>query len=152
MARALTTQLYLYQREIQAGGSGQPRTLWLGGTARKQRETRRRGRWNIRVPRVMMEIFHLWDERLILSSEEVPASEDVFPSTAKLCCVNFSLFTLLWNDGIPVTFCLSCTCWHCYSFLWYLRVNVNKNHRLSKKSRTRSKIDLVHFLPVGSLI
>ena len=33
-----------------------------------------------------------------------------------------------------------------------LRVNVNKNHRLSKKSRTRSKIDLVHFLPVGSLI
>ena len=56
-----------------------------------------------------MEIFHLWDERLILSSEEVPASEDVFPSTAKLCCVNFSLFTLLWNDGIPVTFCLSCT-------------------------------------------
>ena len=32
-----------------------------------------------------------------------------------------------------------------------LRVNVNKNHRLSKKLRTRSKIDLVHFLPVGSL-
>ena len=26
-----------------------------------------------------------------------------------------------------------------------LRVNVNKNQRLSKKSRTRSKIDLVHF-------
>ena len=32
-----------------------------------------------------------------------------------------------------------------------LRVNVNKNHRLSKKSRTQSKIDLVNFLPVGSL-
>ena len=38
-------------------------------------------------------------------------------------------------------------------FIWNeLRVNVNKNHRLSKKSRTRSKIDLVHFLPVSSLI
>ena len=54
--------------------------------------------------------FHLWSERLILSSEEVPASEDVFASTTDLCCVNFSLFTLLWNNGIAVTFCLSCIC------------------------------------------
>ena len=29
--------------------TGQPRTLWLRGTAGKQRETRRKGRWNIRV-------------------------------------------------------------------------------------------------------
>ena len=27
--------------------TGQPRTLWLRGTARKQQETRRKGRWNI---------------------------------------------------------------------------------------------------------
>ena len=32
-----------------AGRTGQPRTLSLRGAARKQRETRRRGRWNIRV-------------------------------------------------------------------------------------------------------
>ena len=37
-----------------AGRTGQPRTLWLQGAARKQRETRRRGRWNIRVQ------FHEW--------------------------------------------------------------------------------------------
>lgn len=39
----------------------QSRTLWLRGAARKQWETRRRGRWNIRVrfPQVMMGTFHL---------------------------------------------------------------------------------------------
>ena len=37
-----------------AGRTGQPQTLWLRGAARKQRETRRRGRWNIRVQ------FHEW--------------------------------------------------------------------------------------------
>ena len=39
-----------------------------------------------------------------------------------------------------------------YSIIETLRVNVSKNQRLSKKSRTRSKIDLAQFLPVGSLI
>ena len=29
--------------------TGQPRTLWPRGAARKQRKTRRKGRWNIRV-------------------------------------------------------------------------------------------------------
>ena len=38
------------------------------------------------------------------------------------------------------------------SYLKSLRVNASKNQRLSKKSRTRSKIDLAHVLPVGSLI
>ena len=33
-----------------------------------------------------------------------------------------------------------------------LRVNVGKNRRLLKKSRTRSKINLAYFLSVGSLI
>ena len=32
-----------------AGETGHSRTLWLRGAARKQRETSRRGRWNIRV-------------------------------------------------------------------------------------------------------
>ena len=47
---------------------------------------RRRGRWNIgvrHVPRVMM-TFHLWSERLICTSEEVPTSEDIFAPTAEL--------------------------------------------------------------------
>ena len=30
-----------------ASSTGQPRTFWLRGAARKQQETRRRGRWNI---------------------------------------------------------------------------------------------------------
>ena len=61
--------------------------------------------------------FHLWNERLIFSSEEVPASEEVFASTAGLCSVSFSLFPLLWNHMIPVTFYVLCTCGNCYSFL-----------------------------------
>ena len=47
MARVGTSPLYL-ERNL-AGGTGQPRTLRLWGAARKQRETRRRLRWNIRV-------------------------------------------------------------------------------------------------------
>ena len=35
------------------------------------------------------------NERLIFTSEEVPASEKVFASTAELCLVNFSLSPLL---------------------------------------------------------
>ena len=41
------------------------------------------------IPRVMM-TFHLWNERLIFTSEEIPASEEVFASTEELCSVNFS--------------------------------------------------------------
>ena len=55
----------------------------------------------ITIPPVMM----IWNERLIFTSEEVPASEEVFGSTAELYSVNFSLSPLLWNNGIAVTFC-----------------------------------------------
>ena len=41
------------------------------------------------IPRVMMTTFHLWNERLIFTLEEVPALEEVFTSTAELCLVNF---------------------------------------------------------------
>ena len=57
------------------------------------------------IPLVMMMTFHLWNERLIFTSEEVPASDEVFGSTAELYSVNFSLSPLLWNNGIAVTFC-----------------------------------------------
>ena len=45
-------------------------------------------------------------------SEGVPASEEVFASTAELCSVNFSLSPLLWNYEITVTvtFSVFCTC------------------------------------------
>ena len=62
------------------------------------------------IPRVMMVTFHLWKEGLIFTSEEVPASEEVFVSTAELCSVNSSLSPLLWNYEIAVTFCVLCTC------------------------------------------
>ena len=58
--------------------------------------------WNT-IPRVMMMTFHLWNERLIFTSEEVSTSKEVFASTAELCSVNFSLSPLLWIYGISVT-------------------------------------------------
>ena len=82
-------------------------------------ETKRKMEYLSTIPRVMMVTFHLWKERLIFTSEEVPASEEVLVSTAELCSVNSSLSPLLWNYEIAVTFCALCTCWHCYSFLWY---------------------------------
>ena len=117
-----------------AGWTGQPRTLWPRGAARK----RRRGRWESTIPRAVMKNrpttrphvtlagFHLWNERRIFFSEEFLASEEVFTSTAEFCWVNFSLFFLLWNYGIAVTFCFFLDfCWHCYSFLWYWPVSTN---------------------------
>ena len=74
------------------------------GAARKQRETRRRRRWNIWL--VIMAIFHLWNERLIFTSEDVPAAEEIFASAAELYSVNSSLSSFLWNYGIAVTFCV----------------------------------------------
>ena len=51
-------------------------------------ETKRKMEYLSTIPRVMMVTFHLWKERLIFNSEEVPASEEVFVSTAELCsCV-----------------------------------------------------------------
>ena len=82
-------------------------------------ETKRKMECLSTIPRVMMVTFHLWKERLIFTSEEVPASEEVFVSTAELCSVNSSLSPLLWNNEIAVTFCVLCTRWHCYLFLWY---------------------------------
>ena len=61
------------------------------------------------IPRVMMMTLHLWNERLIYTSEEVPASDKVFASAAELCSVNFYLSPLLWNHGIVVIFCDLCT-------------------------------------------
>ena len=46
------------------------------------------------IHRVIMLTFHLWNERLIFTSEEVPASEEAFASTVELCSVNFSLSPL----------------------------------------------------------
>ena len=34
----------------------------------------------------------------------------VFNSTAELCSFNFSLYSLLRNHGIAVTYCVLCTC------------------------------------------
>ena len=52
-------------------------------------KTKRKMEYWSTIPRVMM-TFHLWNERLIFTSEEIPASEEVFASTEELCSVNFS--------------------------------------------------------------
>ena len=98
-----------------AGWAGQPRTPWpREEVVMKNRPTRR--------AHVMLARFHLQNERRIFSSEECLASKKVFSSKA----VNFSLFSLLWNYGIAVTFCFFlCFCWHCYSSLCYWPVFTN---------------------------
>ena len=53
----------------------------------------------------MMVTFHLRNVRLIFSSEEFPASEEVFASTAELGSVNCSILALLWSYVIASTFC-----------------------------------------------
>ena len=53
-----------------------------------------------------MAIFHLWNERLIFTSEDVPAAEEIFASAAELYSLNSSLSSFLWNYGIAVTFCV----------------------------------------------
>ena len=52
-------------------------------------KTKRKMEYWSTIPRVMMTTFHLWNERLIFTLEEVPALEEVFTSTAELCLVNF---------------------------------------------------------------
>ena len=74
----------LWERNL-AGRTGKPRTLWLRGAARKQQETRRKGRWNIRAR------FPVSDDGDIPSLEREAdfylgrwksASKEVFASTA----------------------------------------------------------------------
>ena len=103
--------LYLYQREIQPV---EPVSLERSGSRNSKKtagnKNKREEEYRSTIPRVMMMTFHLWNERLIFTSGEVPASEEVFASTAELCQVNFSLSPLLWNYGIAKTFCVLCTC------------------------------------------
>ena len=86
---------YLYQREIQpvelvslecSGSRSSKKTV--GNTTKGEMEY-----WST-IHRVIMMTFHLWNERLIFTSEEVPALEEAFASTAQLCSVNFSLSPL----------------------------------------------------------
>ena len=56
-------------------------------------------------PHMMMVTFHLRNVRLIFFSEEFPASEEVFASTAELGSVNCSILALLWSYVIASTFC-----------------------------------------------
>ena len=64
----------------------------------------------------MMLTFHLWNERLVPSLEEVPASEEVFASITELCSGDFFIFPLLWHNRTAVTFSVLCSCWDCYAF------------------------------------
>ena len=43
---------------------------------------------------------YLWNERLIFSAEDFPASEEVFPLTAELCSINFSLIISLVMEAL----------------------------------------------------
>ena len=45
--------------------------------------------------------FHLWNERLIPSSEEVPASEEVLASITELCSGDFLYFPCYDIIGLP---------------------------------------------------
>ena len=80
-------------------------TLWPRGGARKKQATRRRGRWDAIPPSSDEESA---DDEAACDVGEIPSlerAEEVFTSTAEFCLVNFSLFSLLWNYGIAITFC-----------------------------------------------
>ena len=51
-----------------------------------------------------MVAFHLWNERPVFTSEEVPSSEEVFASIAELCLVDFSLSPCYESMGLPSSF------------------------------------------------
>ena len=99
--------------------TGQPRTLWLRGAARKQRETRRRGRWNIwvRFP-VWWWWYSIFGARGWFSHQktEVPAAEEVFASTAE--CVRSILLYLPCYEtmGLPSRFVFNALFDIIYSF------------------------------------
>ena len=93
---------YLYQREIQPDSNRSASNALTSRRSSKKtagNKTKMKMEYWSTIPRVMM-TFHLWNERLIFTLEEVPASEELFASTAELCSVNFSLSSLLWNNGI----------------------------------------------------
>ena len=77
--------LCLYQREIQPL---EPVSLERSGLRSSKKtagnKTKREMEYWSTNPQVMMMTFHLWNERLIFTSEEVPTSEEVFASTAEL--------------------------------------------------------------------
>ena len=80
-------------------------TLWPRGGARKKQATRRRGRWDAIPPSSDEESA---DDETACDVGEIPSlerTEEIFTSTAEFFLVNFSLFSLLWNYGIAVTFC-----------------------------------------------
>ena len=82
---------YLYQRKIQPVNRSASNALTSRRSSKKTagNKTKRKMEYWSTIPRVMM-TFHLWNERLIFTSEEIPASEEVFASTEELCSVNFS--------------------------------------------------------------
>ena len=74
------------------------------------------------------------------TSEEVPASEEVFAWRAELCSVNLFLSPLLWNYKIAVTFCVLSTVCIWFSFLWYWPTYTHTffcDRSLMKESRYR---------------
>ena len=116
-----TGRKHLLQQCVSSLSDRKQRWLWLRGAARKQQETRRRGRWNIGVQFLEWWWWHstfgtrgwfLPRERFLLRKKY---------SLQQQNCVQliFFLSPLLWISGIAVTFCILCTCRNCYSFLWY---------------------------------
>ena len=110
-------------------------TLWLQVAAKKGKN-RQRGKWDIRVwfPSRDEETDESFpdnktgcddggipslEQEAPFIMEDFPASEEVFASTAELHSVNFSLFSLLWNqwDCCQILLFYWYTCWHFYLFL-----------------------------------
>ena len=118
-----------------AGWTTQLRTLWPRGAAKKKQQ---KGKWDIKVR------FPSSDEE---SNESFPddetacddghsifgardsfspwkifsASEEVLASTAEF----FFISHVMEPTGLPSSFFVLCTCWHCCSFFWYWPVFTN---------------------------
>ena len=111
MARAGTSRRTSIREKFSRSNRSASNTLTSRSSKKTAgNKTKRKKECGSTIPRVIMMTFHLWSERLIFTSEEVPTSKEAFASTAELFSVNFSLSPLLWNYGIAVTFCVLCTC------------------------------------------
>ena len=110
---------YLYQREIQpvelvsleCSGS-------RSGKKTAGNKTKGEMEYCSTIHRAIMMTFHLWNERLIFTSEEVPLRKK--HSLQRQNCVQLIFLYLRCNGnmGLPRP-CVLCTCENCYSFLWY---------------------------------
>ena len=112
MARAGTSPSYLYRREMQPG---EPVSLECSDFEKQRensgkQEKEEHGKFEYDFPSDDGDIPSLELEAEFHLKRGSRFGRQVFNSTAELCSFHFSLYSLLRNHGIAVTYCVLCTC------------------------------------------